>query len=124
MFLPLQVAAVDALAEPEMWYEDLNEIYRRRRIIAAEIMNTLSCTFDQVQAGLFLWGKIPSQYADAVEMTEKLLHENHLFITPGSVFGENGKRYIRISLCATEELLTAALERIRSKKNVTFNQTV
>ncbi|MDF1559179.1 MAG: aminotransferase class I/II-fold pyridoxal phosphate-dependent enzyme [Bacteroidales bacterium] len=123
MFLPLQAAAVEALAAPEVWYDDLNEIYRRRRIIAAEIMKTLSCTFDQVQAGLFLWGKIPSQCPDAVEMTEKLLHENHLFITPGSVFGENGKRYIRISLCATEELLTAALERIRSKKNVTFNQT-
>ncbi len=124
MFLPLQAAAVEALAAPDGWYEDLNETYRRRRIIAAEIMNTLSCSFDTDQSGLFLWGKIPSQYADAVEMTEKLLHEDHLFVTPGSIFGENGKRYIRISLCAKEELLAAALERIRSKKNVTFNQTV
>jgi len=59
-----------------------------------------------------------------VEMTEKLLHENHLFITPGSVFGENGKRYIRISLCADEELLLAALERVKSGKTITDNQTV
>jgi len=115
MFQPLQAAAAEALAAPEGWYAQLNEVYRRRRNKAAEIMNALSCTFDPAQSGLFLWGKIPPQFTDAAEMTEKLLHENHLFITPGSVFGDNGKRYIRISLCATEELLTAALERINSK---------
>jgi hypothetical protein len=124
MFLPIQVAAARALAAPEGWYEGLNEIYRRRRTIAAEIMHTLSCSFDTQQSGLFLWGKIPPHYVDAVEMTEKLLHENHLFITPGSVFGENGKRYIRISLCADEELLLAALERVKSGKTITDNQTV
>lgn len=124
MFLPIQAAAARALVAPEGWYEDLNEIYRRRRTIAAEIMNTLSCSFDPEQSGLFLWGKIPPHYVDAVEMTEKLLHENHLFITPGSVFGENGKRHIRISLCADEELLLAALERVKSSKTITDNQTV
>lgn len=124
MFLPLQAAAARALAAPEGWYDDLNKIYRRRRTIAAEIMNTLSCSFDPEQSGLFLWGKIPAHYADAVEMTEKLLHENHLFITPGSVFGENGKRYIRISLCSDEELLNAALERVKTRKTLTDNQTV
>ena len=124
MFLPIQVAAARALAAPEGWYKGLNEIYRRRRTIAAEIMHTLSCSFDTQQSGLFLWGKIPPHYVDAVEMTEKLLHENHLFITPGSVFGENGKRYIRISLCADEELLLAALERVKSGKTITDNQTV
>lgn len=123
MFQPLQAAASEALAAPDRWYAQLNEVYLRRRNRAAEIMNALSCTFDPVQAGLFLWGKIPPQFTDAVEMTEKLLHENHLFITPGSVFGDNGKRYIRISLCATEELLTAALERINSHKKAITNQT-
>lgn len=116
MFQPLQAAAAEALSAPDGWYEQLNEVYRRRRDRAAEIMNALSCTFDPAQAGLFLWGEIPPHFTNAVEMTEKLLHENHLFITPGSVFGDNGKRYIRISLCATEELLTAALKRINSKK--------
>ncbi len=123
MFQPLQAAAAEALAAPDGWYAQLSEVYRRRRNRAAEIMNALSCTFDPDQSGLFLWGKIPPQFTDAVEMTEKLLHENHLFITPGSVFGDNGKRYIRISLCATEELLTAALERINSKKKSITNQT-
>jgi len=124
MFLPLQAAAVEALAAPDRWYEELNRIYRRRRTVAAEIMNTLSCSFDTDQSGLFLWGRIPPHYADAVEMTEKLLHENRLFITPGSVFGENGKRFIRISLCAEEELLLMALERVKSKNTIQDNQTV
>jgi aspartate/methionine/tyrosine aminotransferase len=124
MFHPIQAAAARALAAPEKWYEDLNNIYRRRRTIAAEMMNTLSCSFDPEQSGLFLWGKIPAVYADAVEMTEKLLHESHLFITPGSVFGDNGKRYIRISLCADEDLLNRALERVKSSKTITDNQTV
>ncbi len=123
MFLPLQAAAARALAAPDGWYEDLNEIYRRRRSIAAEIMKSLSCSFDMDQSGLFLWGRIPPLYSDAVEMTEKLLHESHLFITPGLVFGENGKRFIRISLCADERLLIAALERVKSKKTITDNQT-
>ncbi len=123
MFQPLQAAAAEALAAPEGWYAQVNEVYRRRRNRAAEIMNALSCTFDPAQSGLFLWGKIPGQFMDSVEMTEKLLHMNHLFITPGSVFGDNGKRYIRISLCSTEELLTAALERINSNKKAITNQT-
>ncbi len=115
MFQPLQAAATRALSAPDEWYAHLNEVYRRRRDRAAEIMNALLCSFDPAQSGLFLWGKIPTQFTDAVEMTEKLLHENHLFITPGSVFGDNGKRFIRISLCASEELLTAALARINLK---------
>jgi aspartate/methionine/tyrosine aminotransferase len=75
-------------------------------------MNTLGCTFDKAQSGLFLWGRIPDHYSDAIALTEELLHEKHLFITPGSVFGNNGARYIRISLCAPEEVLQAALERV------------
>ncbi len=120
MFQPLQAAAAEALAAPDEWYARLNEVYLRRREKAAEIMNALSCTFDHEQAGLFLWGRIPERYGEAIELTEELLHDRHLFITPGSVFGNNGKRYIRISLCATEEILEAALQRVMSnaKSNV------
>lgn len=112
MFQPLQAAAAEALAAPEEWYTALNATYLRRRQKAAEIMNALVCTFDPAQSGLFLWGRIPEHYSDAIALTEELLHEKHLFITPGSVFGTNGTRYIRISLCAAEEVLQAALERI------------
>ncbi len=112
MFQPLQAAAAEALAAPEEWYAALNANYLRRRQKAAEIMNTLGCTFDPAQSGLFLWGRIPDHYSDAIGLTEELLHQKHLFITPGNVFGNNGARYIRISLCAPEEVLQAALERI------------
>ena len=113
MFQPLQAAAAEALAAPEEWYRQLNEVYLGRRVIAGEIMDALSCTFERDQAGLFLWGKIPAYYNDAAEMTDALLYDRHVFITPGFIFGSNGNRYIRISLCANEDVLKTALDRVR-----------
>jgi aspartate/methionine/tyrosine aminotransferase len=114
MFRPLQEAAVVALAAPEEWYERLNKVYHRRRLKAEEIMRQLDCSFSRLQSGLFLWGQIPDRYADAGKLTEELLHRNHLFVTPGSVFGDNGRRYIRISLCADERTFVRALRRIKA----------
>ncbi|MCU0458253.1 MAG: aminotransferase class I/II-fold pyridoxal phosphate-dependent enzyme [Bacteroidales bacterium] len=113
MFQPLQAAAALALAAPEEWYTALNSVYMRRRALAGEIMRTLSCTFSNSQSGLFLWGRVPDSFSDAEELTDKLLHGSHLFITPGSVFGHNGRMFVRISLCADEELLQKALLRVR-----------
>ena len=76
-------------------------------------MTALDCSFDPNQVGMFLWGRIPGHYADVEELTEKVLQEAHVFITPGFIFGSNGKRYIRISLCAKEEKIAEALERIK-----------
>lgn len=115
MFMPLQAAAAVALALPDSWYLELNEAYSRRRILAAEILRGLSCTFSEAQSGLFLWGRIPEDRNNAEELTEELLHGSHLFVTPGSVFGKNGSRYIRISLCADEDILARALSRVRSR---------
>ena len=76
-------------------------------------MHTLGCTYDENQVGMFLWGKIPEKYADVEDLTEKILHEARVFLTPGFIFGTNGKRYIRISLCAKDEKMKEALERIK-----------
>ena len=96
------------------WHEEANiEVYSRRRRLAEEIMQTLGCSFDKNQVGMFLWGRIPDSYNDVEELTEKVLHEARVFITPGFIFGSNGKRYIRISLCAKEDKLAEALERIK-----------
>ena len=76
-------------------------------------MRVLGCSFDPSQVGMFLWGKIPDCYADAEQLTERVLHEARVFITPGFIFGTNGSRYIRISLCAKDEKIREALERIR-----------
>ena len=76
-------------------------------------MRTLGCFFDPNQVGMFLWGKIPDSYTDVEQLTERVLHEARVFITPGFIFGANGARYIRISLCAKEEKMRQALDRIR-----------
>ncbi len=114
-FRGIQLAAAEAFNTntPE-WHREYNiDIYRRRRDIAERIMHTLGCSFDPSQVGMFLWGKIPSHYGNCEELTEKVLHEARVFITPGFIFGSNGDRYIRISLCAKEEKMNEALERIK-----------
>lgn len=115
-FRPMMLAAAKALDCDQSWYDQINETYRRRRHIAEQIMDALCCTFDATQTGLFLWGKIPDSEKDSETVTEKILSVARVFITPGFIFGSNGNRYIRISLCATEERMIEALERINNVK--------
>ena len=114
-FRGLQLAAAEALnTNSAEWHEEFNfNLYARRRRIAEEIMETLNCTYDSNQVGMFLWGRIPDSFADVEELTERILHEARVFITPGFIFGSNGSRYIRISLCAKEEKMKEALRRIQ-----------
>jgi len=112
MFRPMQLAAVEALRSPDSWYELNNKTYSARRKLVEKIMLKLNCTFDPNQSGLFLWGKISEKYESGEELTESLLHKKHVFITPGMVFGDQGNKYIRISLCATENKLMEAIERL------------
>ena len=112
-FRGLQLAAATAYDNSDEWHQEANiDTYRRRRHYAEQIMETLHCSYDPHQVGMFLWGKIPDQYDDVEQLTEKVLHDARVFITPGFIFGSNGKRYIRISLCANEEKLQEALTRI------------
>ena len=113
MFRAMQLAAATALEAEADWYEGNNHNYRGRRHLAGEIMKTLGCTYDENQVGMFLWGKIPASCKDVEELTEKVLHEARVFITPGFIFGSNGARYIRISLCCKDAKLAEALERIK-----------
>ena len=112
MFLPMQLAAAEALGNPDSWYEEVNAVYRKRRMIAEEIMEMIGCKFDCRQSGLFLWGKLPARIKEAEKFVDELLIEAKVFITPGLIFGENGNRYIRISLCSSEETLMKAKDRI------------
>ena len=114
-FRGIQLAAAEAYRNTEDWHREANiETYSRRRKYAEEIMRVLGCTYDPTQVGMFLWGKIPEKYNDVEELTERVLHEARVFITPGFIFGSNGKRYIRISLCAKEDKIQQALERIKA----------
>jgi aspartate/methionine/tyrosine aminotransferase len=112
IFLAMQVAAVEALYNPEQWYESVNEVYLKRRKIAEEIMALLNCKYDASQTGLFVWGAIPDKIESSEEWIEEILLKTHVFITPGFIFGKNGERYIRVSLCATENRLAEAKERL------------
>ena len=113
-FRGLQLAAAEALAtNTEEWHREYNiNVYRRRREIAERIMQALGCTYDESQVGMFLWGKIADKYANAEQLTERVLHEARVFITPGFIFGSNGERYVRISLCAQDDKMQEALRRI------------
>ena len=113
MFRAMQLAAATALEAEQEWYDGNNANYRRRRQLAEDIMRALGCTFDPAQAGMFLWGKIPAQYNNVEELTERVLHEARVFLTPGFIFGSNGARYVRISLCCKDDRLREALQRIR-----------
>ncbi len=113
-FRGIQLAAAEAYRNSEQWHREANiETYGRRRKYAEQIMEVLGCKYDANQVGMFLWGKIPEKYANAEELTERVLHEARVFITPGFIFGSKGERYIRISLCAKEEKIEQALERIK-----------
>lgn len=114
MFRAMQLAAATALDADADWYEGNNANYRRRRALAGEIMHALGCTYDERQVGMFLWGKIPDIYNNVEELTERVLHQARVFLTPGFIFGTNGARYIRISLCCKDERLAEALERIQA----------
>lgn len=117
-FRGIQLAAAEALnTNDDAWHKEYNvENYRRRRKIAEEIMTVLGCTFDPSQVGMFLWGKIPEKYVNVEDLTERILHEARVFVTPGFIFGSNGQRYLRISLCAKDEKMAEALQRIKTLK--------
>ncbi len=113
-FRPAMLAAVQALKAPQQWYDALNAAYASRRIIAEQIMTALGCSFDPQQRGLFLWGHVPESVTNAEEFCNDILAQAHVFITPGFIFGSEGRNYIRISLCANEKQLTEALNRIKN----------
>ncbi len=113
MFKPIQLAAIEALNIPDSWTEEMNSVYTQRRVVALEIMEALGAKVDKNQVGLFLWGKIEGS---SQELTDRVLYQNRVFITPGFIFGAKGEQYIRISLCADTETLNRALNRIREVK--------
>ena len=116
-FKPLMLAASKALECDKEWYDEVNKTYASRRLIAEDIMRALGCHFDPAQRGLFLWGRIPDQYEGSEQLADRILYEAGVFLTPGFIFGSNGNRYIRISLCATNEKMLEALQRIKKLMN-------
>ncbi len=117
MFRPMQEAAAIALSLEKDWYQSINEVYSKRRELVYDILNALQCTWDKEQSGMFIWASIPPQASSSKELADQILYNAHVFITPGSIFGSNGDRYLRISLCTPQEVLKEALERIKKVKS-------
>lgn len=114
MFLPMQLAAAEALSSGQDWYDFNNETYIRRRDIAHQILDSINCIYKKEQVGMFVWAKIPDSYKDSFELADQILERDAVFITPGKIFGSNGARYVRISLASKETDLAEAYERIKS----------
>lgn len=116
MFMPMQEAAVVALNLGKQWYDQLNSTYYAREAKAYELLDALDCKYREGQAGLFVWAELPTYFdGDCYEFTDKVLYDCDIFITPGGIFGDEGNRYIRISLCATEQTLDRAVKSIKEK---------
>jgi len=114
MFLPVQLAAAKALTLGKDWHDEVNRIYDERRIKIFELLGLLNCKFSKEQAGLFVWARIPSKYKDGYDLSDEVLYNSNVFITPGGIFGDSGDKYIRVSLCATVEKFEEAINRIKN----------
>jgi len=117
MFLPVQLAAAKALELGQDWHDQLNEVYSKRREKVFELLQLLDCKFDKSQAGLFVWAAIPAMFKDGYELSDSVLQKSNVFITPGGIFGNGGNKYVRVSLCATEEKIEEAKKRIASSNS-------
>lgn len=117
MFLPLQLAAAKALDLERDWYDSVNAVYKKRREKVFNLLDLLKCSYNRNQAGLFVWASIPENYKNGFELSDKVLVEANVFITPGAIFGSAGDTYVRVSLCTPEEKLDEAISRIKNLKN-------
>ena len=114
MFLPVQLAAAKALELGQDWHDEVNLIYRKRREKVFQLLQLLNCEFDDQQAGMFIWASIPNLYKDGYELSDQVLNQSNVFITPGGIFGTAGNHYVRVSLCSTEEKIEEAIQRIKT----------
>ncbi|MEO5944448.1 MAG: aminotransferase class I/II-fold pyridoxal phosphate-dependent enzyme [Ferruginibacter sp.] len=113
MFLPMQLAAAKALSLDGDWYKQVNEVYKKRRQKVFELLELLNCNFSKTQAGMFVWASIPSKYKDGYVLSDEVLQNANVFITPGGIFGSQGNSYVRVSLCSTEQKIEEAIKRIK-----------
>ncbi len=113
MFLPVQLAAAKALSLGKEWQDEVNAVYKKRREKVFDLLKLLNCTFDTTQAGMFVWASIPEKYKDGFALSNEVLQNANVFITPGGIFGSAGNEYVRVSLCSGEDKFEEAIKRIK-----------
>ncbi len=117
MYRPLQLAAVKALGMDASWYEGMNAFYKMRQEKVFELLDLLKCEYNANQTGMFVWAKIPDSYKDGFQLSDEILYNARVFITPGGIFGSQGNGYIRASLCSEVDTFEAAIKRIETYLN-------
>ncbi|RUT79972.1 pyridoxal phosphate-dependent aminotransferase [Ancylomarina longa] len=113
MFYPVQQAAIKALSQDQTWYDSINKVYQKRRELVFQLLDLIKCKPSADQSGMFVWASIPDKYEDCYKLSDEILQKTKVFITPGGIFGDQGKKYIRISLCSSESVFKEAIERIK-----------
>jgi LL-diaminopimelate aminotransferase len=124
MFLPLQLAAAKALGLDKDWYDSVNKVYTARRKKVFELLDLLDCVYDKTQAGMFVWAKIPAGYKNGFALSDEILYNANVFITPGGIFGSAGDPYIRVSLCSPEEKLAESIKRVNDHVTLSLSKGV
>jgi len=114
MYLPIQLAAAKALSLDKDWYDSINVIYKARRQKVFELLDLLNCTYSKTQVGMFVWASVPTSYTDGYAVSDEVLYDAGVFITPGGIFGTGGNHFIRISLCAPVARFEEAISRIKN----------
>ncbi len=112
MFLPLQLAAAEALALPKSWYDSVNEVYEKRQKLVFKFLDRLKCKYNSAQQGMFVWAEVPNNFASGFDLADAVLDTARVFITPGGIFGSAGERFVRVSLCCTETMIEKAMARL------------
>ena len=111
MFYGIQKGAIAALKSDASWFESMNTIYRKRRVLTEQLAEKLGCEVYKEGVGLFVWAKLPAGISSSEQFIDQILYEKHIFITPGTIFGSNGEGYIRFALCVKEEKVQEAIDR-------------
>jgi len=114
MFLPVQLAAAKALSLEKEWYDSVNKVYKERREKVYELLNVLNCSYSKEQVGMFMWARIPNDYKNSYDLSDDVLYNNNVFITPGGIFGSAGEQHIRVSLCGSIERFEEAINRVKA----------
>ena len=112
MYLPIQKAAAAALTADEDWHDHRDDTYRQRRLTAWRLMDAMDFHYRTDTGGMFVWARAPRAVEDVDHFLEDLLQRTGVFVTPGRIFGNNGRRYARISLCARVSQLEEATRRV------------
>ena len=117
MFLPIQKAAIVAMEANDSWYKSLNKIYEKRRKLAWQFLDMLGCSYEKDTSGMFVWAHIPGSCKNGGTLSDEILYQHNVFITPGFIFGSEGDQFVRVSLCTPEEIWNTSINRIKNLIN-------